>query len=196
MGVSWGDWNSPLCSAHGPRNRVKRYPVNVVQDQLDGIMTQSMTEWSLVLLCLSLASAFGGGLFEHVVLTPLWSASPPSSFAIIQRGTGVPLQRFWIPVHGAITLFMLLSLFLAWDDMTVRRLLLVGLASYTIMRVWSGTYFIREMLAFQKIPLNSAPSTELSARVSRWTYWSWYREPLDIITLVCSLLALFWLNRA
>ncbi|HKC96022.1 MAG TPA: hypothetical protein VKB81_18550 [Nitrospira sp.] len=155
-----------------------------------------MTEWSLVLLCLSLASAFGGGLFEHVVLTPLWSASPPSSFAIIQRGTGVPLQRFWIPVHGAITLFMLFSPFLAWDDMTVRRLLLVGLASYTIMRVWSGTYFIREMLAFQKIPLNSAPSTELSARVSRWTYWSWYREPLDIITLVCSLLALFWLNRA
>ena len=122
---------------------MKRYPVNVVQDQLDGIMTQSMTEWSLVLLCLSLASAFGGGLFEHVVLTPLWSASPPSSFAIIQRGTGVPLQRFWIPVHGAITLFMLLSLFLAWDDMTVRRLLLVGLASYTIMRVWSGTWLFK-----------------------------------------------------
>jgi hypothetical protein len=159
-------------------------------------MTQTLTEWSLVLLCLSMASAFGGGLFEHVVLTPLWSASPPSSFAIIQPGTGVPLQRFWIPVHGAITLFMLSSLFLAWDDITVRDLLFVGLASYTIMRVWSGMFFIREMLAFQKIPLNSAPSTELSMRVARWTYWTWYREPLDIITFVCSLLALFGVNRS
>jgi hypothetical protein len=160
------------------------------------VMTHTVAEWSLVLLCLSVASAFGGGLFEHIVLTPLWSASPPSSFAIIQAGTGVPLQRFWVPVHVAITLFMISSLFLAWNDITVRGLLFVGLASYTIMRIWSGIFFIREMLAFQKIPVNSAPSVELSERVARWTYWTWFREPLDIITLICSLLALFWLNRS
>jgi hypothetical protein len=158
-------------------------------------MTPHLAEWSLILLCLSLASSFGGGLFEHIVLTPLWSASPPSSFAVIQHGTGVPLQRFWIPVHVAITLFMLSSLVLAWNDITVRSFLLVGLASYTIMRIWSGMFFIREMLAFQKIPYNSAPSAELSARVARWKYWTWYREPLDIITFVSSLLALSWLNR-
>jgi hypothetical protein len=159
-------------------------------------MTQTVAEWSLVLLCVSIAGAFGGGLFEHIVLTPLWSASPPSSFAIIQQGTGVPLQRFWIPVHVAITLFMFSSLFLTWNDITVRNLLFIGLASYMIMRVWSGIFFIREMLAFQKIPLDSAPSAELFGRVARWTYWTWYREPLDVITLVCSLLALFWLNRS
>ena len=140
-----------------------------------------------------MAGAFGGGLYEHIVLTPLWSASPPSSFSIIRPGTGVPLQRFWIPVHAAITSFILLTLFLTWNDIAVRRLLLIGLASYIVMRVWSGLFFIPEMLAFQKIPL-SAPSPELSARVARWTYWSWFREPLDIISLLCSLLALYWLR--
>src|SRR3989475_7727319 len=65
-----------------------------------------------MLLCFSLAGSFGGGLYEHIVLTPIWSAAPPSSFAIIQRGTGVPLQRFWIPVHAAITGFILWALFL------------------------------------------------------------------------------------
>jgi hypothetical protein len=77
---------------------------------------------------------------------------------------------------------MLLTLFSTWNDITVRRLLLIGLASYVVMRVWSGLFFIREMLAFQKIPVDSAPSAELSARVTRWTYWTWFREPLDIIS--------------
>ncbi len=158
-------------------------------------MEIDLSQWSLILLCFSMAGAFGGGLYEHIVLTPLWSRSPPSSFSIIQRGMGVPLQRFWIPVHVAITMFILLALFLTWNDVTVRRLLLIGLASYAIMRVWSGLFFIREMLAFQKIPPDSAPSAELSARVARWTYWTWFREPLDMISLLCFLLALYWLER-
>jgi len=147
-----------------------------------------------MLLCLSMALAIGGGLYEHLVLTPLWSASPPSSFAMIQPGTGVPLQKFWIPVHTAITVFLMLSLFFTWRQMEVRRLLLIGLGSYIVMRVWSGLFFIRERLAFQHVPLDAPPSAELSARVARWTFWTWFREPLDIISFVCFLFALSWLR--
>ncbi len=154
----------------------------------------TLAAWSVMLLCLSMACAIGGGLYEHLVLTPLWSASPPASFAIIQPRTGVPLQRFWIPVHAAITLFLILSLALTWSQVEVRRLLLLGLGSYIVMRVWSGLYFIREMLAFQQVPLDSPPSAELSARVASWTFWTWFREPLDIISCVCFLFALAWLR--
>lgn len=157
-------------------------------------MEADLALWSLVLLCFAMAGAIGGGLFEHIVLTPIWSAEPPSSFAIIQPGTGVPLQRFWIPVHAAITLFVLTTLSLTWTNVPVRRLLLIGVASYVVMRAWSGVYFIREMLAFQRIPVDSVPSAELTTRVSRWTYWSWFREPLDIITFACFLLALYRLR--
>ncbi len=69
-------------------------------------MTMVLAQWVLILLCFSMAGALGGGLYEDIVLTPLWSRSPPSSFAIIQHGTGVPLQRFWIPVHAAITVII------------------------------------------------------------------------------------------
>jgi hypothetical protein len=158
-------------------------------------MKAVVAQWSLILLCFSMAAAIGGGLYEHIVLTPLWSNSPPSSFCIIQPTTGVPLQRFWIPVHTAITLFIILALVMTWSDMTVRRLLLVVLVSYIVMRVWSGLFFIPEMLAFQKVPLDSGPSAELSARVSKWTFWTWFREPLDIISFLFSLLALYWLKR-
>jgi hypothetical protein len=156
----------------------------------------TMTVASLVLLCCSLAAALGGGIYEQVVLTPLWRRSPPQSFAVIQPGTGVPLQRFWIPVHAAITVFFLASLVLAWRDVPVRELLLAALVSYIIMRAWSGFYFIPEMLAFQRVPLDAAPSSELTARVARWTFWSPFREPLDLVSFGCVALALVKLNQA
>jgi hypothetical protein len=65
-------------------------------------MKMNLAKWSLILLCFSMASAIGGGLYEHIVITPIWSASVPSSFSIIQPDTGVPLQNFWLPVHAAI----------------------------------------------------------------------------------------------
>ena len=150
---------------------------------------------SLVLLCFSLAAALGGGFYEHAVLTPLWRKAPPQSFSVIQPGTGVPLQQFWIPVHAAITVFFVSSLVLAWRDLPVRQLLLVALASYTVMRAWSGVYFIPEMLKFQRVPLDAAPSADLTARVARWTFWSWFREPLDVVSFACAVLALFQLDR-
>ena len=170
---------------------------NVVATREDLVNRHSASaraKWTLVLLCFSMAAAIGGGLFEHLVLVPIWSASPPTSFAIIQPDTGVPLQSFWIPVHGAITVFIVLSLFLTWRQPRVRRLLLIGLCSYIVMRAWSFAFFIPEMLAFQQIPTGAAPSVELSARVQSWTLWSVFREPLDVVTFLSWLLALSWLG--
>jgi hypothetical protein len=145
---------------------------------------------SLVLLAMSLAAALGGGFYEHLVLTPLWRRSPPQSFAVIQPGTGVPLQRFWIPVHAAITVFFVSSLILVWRDPAVRQLLLIALGSYVVMRAWSGVYFIPEMLAFQRVPIDAPPTHALTARVARWTFWSPFREPLDVVSFTCVVLAL------
>ena len=158
-------------------------------------MKATVAKWSLVLLCASMGAAIGGGLYEHIVLTPIWAASPPASFTIIQPDTGVPLQRFWIPVHAGITVFVLVALFATWKDVKVRRLLIVGLASYIVMRGWSGVYFIPEMLASQQVAPDTPPSAALSERVSRWTGMTVWREPLDVISFLSFSLALFWQRR-
>jgi hypothetical protein len=115
-------------------------------------MKKRLSMWSLIGLCFSMAAAIGGGLYEQLVLVPLRTASPPSSFSVIQPETGVPLQRFWIPVHVGIPLFLIAGLAATWKDLRVRRILMVGTASYVAMRVWRGLFFIPEMLAFQQIP--------------------------------------------
>lgn len=152
-------------------------------------MRKDLSGWSLLALCLALALAVGGGLYEHVVLMPLWSGNPPGSFAIIQPDTGVPQQRFWIPIHAAITVAFVAALAATWRERAVRQMLLVGVASYVLMRLWSALYFIPEMLAFQGMRLDSPTSADVLSRVHRWTSLTWWREPLDVLSFLCALLA-------
>jgi hypothetical protein len=157
-------------------------------------MTTHLALWSLVFLCFSMATALGGVLCEHIVLTPRWSTSPASGFPVMRRAGRASLWRFWFPVHLAIAVSILLALFWTWSDIRVRSVLLTGLVSYTIMRLWNGLVFIRELLAFQENPSYSASPAEHSARVAEWTYWTWFRGPLNVVSFLCVLLALYWLK--
>lgn len=148
------------------------------------------SELTLLFAGLAEALAVGGGFYESVVVMPQWSARPPASFAIIQERTGVPLQRFWIPVHVLITVGLLVSLAANWKAPDRRWLILAALASYAVMRAWSFAYFIPEMLSFQKAALDAPSTPELLDRVRRWTRLTWFREPLDLFTLLSLLLAL------
>ena len=62
------------------------------------------------------------------------------------------------------------------------------------MRTWSVVFFIPEMLAFQQIPAAAPPTPELDTRVAGWIFWTVFREPLDVFSLLCAL-ALRWFRR-
>ena len=61
--------------------------------------------WLLVLL---LGTSFGAGLYESLVVVPMWRESPPETW--VNTGTA-----FWAFVTGGpLTLVLLVSLFVAW----------------------------------------------------------------------------------
>jgi hypothetical protein len=149
-----------------------------------------IANFSLLFACFSVALAVGGGMYESIVVMPQWSGQPPASFALIQKGTGVPLQRFWIPVHILITIGLVASLIANWKYADRRSLIIIAVISYLAMRAWSFTYFIPEMLRFQNIPLDQPQTAALLDRVRTWNRLTWFRDPLDLITQFCLLIAL------
>lgn len=156
-----------------------------------------MTRWRealmvpcLIVLCMGMGAALGGGVYEGIVLTPLWSANPPGSFTLIQPGSGVPLQTFWIPAHGVISIAVVASFFLCWQRRDVRDSVAVGFAAYVAMRAWSFAYFIPEMLEFQSVTPDTPHSADLVERVESWITLTWWRMPLDVIALAAFLFAL------
>lgn len=144
--------------------------------------------WSptLVLLAITAFTAcasIGGGLYEFLVLDPVWPSRP----AIVQpRNGGVSRRRFWIPAHGAFEIALIASLVATWSHPDVRAALLVALVSHLAMRVWSFVDLIPKAAAFEKVD----PATVDRADAVRWSRRSLLRLPLDAIACAAVFTAL------
>jgi len=140
------------------------------------------------LLLVGLAGALalislGGGLYEFSVVDPFWPRRPD----LIQpdRG-GISRRRFWIPVHVAFEVALVVALVLSWSAADLRFWLLVAFASHGVMRIWSAFDFIPKALAFERA--EPGKITEGAAR--SWTRRSLLRLPLDMVTCGAMLYAL------
>lgn len=132
----------------------------------------------------------GGGIFEEIVVAPVWSASPPTSFALIQGPNGLSLTSFWIPFHIAANIFLVITLVLNWQYQVRRNYLLIVLAIYLVIRVATFAYFAPEIIAFEKTLAQGPFSPELEARAELWTTLSWFRTIGEIGINILLLLAI------
>jgi hypothetical protein len=152
-------------------------------------ITAALAFWCLLALCLAMAAAAGGGLYEHAVLTRSWGSS------VWAETGGASLRRFWIPVHGAIAFFGTAALMLSWHQPAVRNRMLIGLVAYTLVRAWSGLYLIPERMELEKLSLDSIATEAIHERLLAWQFWSGFREPIAFIALLCFLQAAALLRR-
>ncbi|MDT5266159.1 MAG: hypothetical protein QOI90_2785 [Mycobacterium sp.] len=128
-------------------------------------------------------ATLGGGLYEYLVLDPVWPGRP----AIIQAPYGgVSRRRFWIPMHSAFEVTLVGAVVVTWGRADVRTAILVALASHVVMRVWSLIDFVPKAVAFEK----ADPAVIERAAAVRWTRRSLLRLPLDVLTCVAALVAL------
>jgi len=133
----------------------------------------------VLLACASL----GGGIYESVVLDPVWPGRP----AIIQpQHGGVSRRRFWIPVHGAVEVALVAAVIVTWGHPDVRTPVLIAFASHAVVRIWSLVDLVPKVVAFQK----ADPAVIQRDAAVRWTRRSLLRLPLDVVTCVAALAAL------
>lgn len=150
-------------------------------------MAEILLPATVLATALALVS-LGGAFYEYSVVDPFWPRRPD----IIQpaRG-GISRKRFWIPVHVAFELALIVSLIAGWSHAPVRAWLLTALVSHAAMRLWSAVDFIPKALAFERLEPDAI--TEASAR--SWTHRSLLRLPLDLVTCGAMLAALLAVGR-
>ena len=76
------------------------------------MMKRLNTRIVLWLFVLSATFLIGGGIFEHVVLTPLWAGSPPES--VTQWQYGVVQAKFFVVASSLYYLFLLALIITLW----------------------------------------------------------------------------------
>jgi len=121
-----------------------------------------------------LCAIVGGGIYEHLVIDPVWPRRPD----LIQpnRG-GISRGRFWMPAHAILGIVLICSLILSWKLPTVRIWLLMALAVHVALRIWSALDFIPKALAFEKASVVDETAAQ------RWTRRSQFRLPIELLTL-------------
>lgn len=143
-----------------------------------------------VLLAAWFVMAFmvGGGIYENLVLNAAWPSNP----SLIQPELGgVNRKVFWIPLHALMTLLLPIAIWLYWSEKTVRRLLLLSLAFYLIVRIWSILYFIPVALEFEAMQVQPIEQAKLA---ETWVALSPVRSVLSLAATVCLTICIFGAN--
>lgn len=133
------------------------------------------------------AIGVGGGLYETILIDPVWPSNP----RIIQPAQGgIRRARFWIPAHAFYELALIVSLIFSWSLGDVRYWLLAALTLQIVMRAWSFAVFIPKALAFEEC----APEEVAIADAKAWTRWSRLRIPLSLLSVLATSAALIRLG--
>jgi hypothetical protein len=142
-------------------------------------VAQALVAGAAFLAC----AGVGGAVYEGLVLDPVWPNRP----AIVQpRNGGVSRRRFWIPVHAALEVALVVATIACWGARDVRTALLIALASHLVMRGWTLADLGPKAVAFER----ADPATIERATARRWVRRSRMRLALDAVTCVAALTAL------
>jgi hypothetical protein len=128
------------------------------------------------------------GTWQRFFQMPKWFADPPASFTLIRKQSK-KAKMFWIPLSALFILFAGAALIFNWQYIQVRNYIMLGLASYALTGILSGMYFVREVIAFTKIPPDAPKTQELLWRTETWLRWTTIRDVLQLFAAIFLTLA-------
>jgi hypothetical protein len=129
------------------------------------------------------------GLYMRTRVIPTWFADMPRSFARIR--TEAP--KGWIPLQAFFAMAFIGALISNWDNAMIRLLLLLVLVCYIVIVVSTGVYFVKEILAFKKLPADVKITEALRQRAARWQTLTTWRNILQVFGAGLLVVSCFYL---
>lgn len=138
---------------------------------------------SLVIATLMLGVIFVAGVRERVVNIPQWFADPPASFELIRKQAPAA-TRFWIPVQIIFLVALVLAFISNWKHHDVRLMMIFGTAAFLFVIVLTAAYYVKEVMAFSKMPVDAPITEDLLRRVNTWFRTTIIRNIIQGVALV------------
>ena len=123
------------------------------------------------------------GTYQRIVEMPKWFSNPPLSFELIRKQSK-KARLFWITVSVLFMISICSALILNWQYMETRVHIIGAIICFSLTGILSGLFFVKEVIAFTKIPMNAAPTPALIQRVKFWLRWTSVRDVLQILAAI------------
>jgi hypothetical protein len=160
--------------------------------------TMRVARGFLAIFGMLLGIAIGGGLYEQLVVMPLWSAAPPESvlsyyqhnvanprFALNQGGT------FWAFVMPLLTLSAIGTLLSGLRTRREHRKWRIGAVVLSLcLIVVTGVWFIPNIRRLLGDEVTSMPAGAVVNLTTLWVRLNWIRSLLFLISWIAALRAL------
>lgn len=117
----------------------------------------------------------GAGIFETAVIIPKWTASPPESLQIFKGEYGIDLKIFWIVMHSVHEITFIVAIVFCWQIDGIREWLLLLFGAHFAVRIWTLTYFVPNIMEFQKIAQTGETAPDILERTTRWRNLNYVR---------------------
>lgn len=156
-------------------------------------MKNNLVKWLILAFAFALGIHIGGGIYETVVVLPVWTAS-----AEIARNWNsnpnfvIDNGRFFIfatPIAGILALLLLVS---GWKSPPPLRFWLrLGAGIYLLVVVITILYFVPEQLALRgREATQGLSDTEILSRANRWVMLNYVRIAVAMVVVFATLKAL------
>lgn len=132
--------------------------------------------------------AIAGG-YERAFNMPKWFANPPVSFSLINKQSK-NAQLFWIPVQILFIVSFIIATITNWQFIAMRLYLIIAFACFLLVVISTVAYFLKEILAFSKMPAITPVTPVLQQRADQWLRLTTFRNILQFISLVMLVIAL------
>ena len=137
------------------------------------LLTAMITMWVAVIV----------GTYQRIFEMPKWFKNPPVSFELIRKQSK-KARIFWIPLSALFMTSICLSLILNWQLPEVRNYLIASISCFALTGILSGIYFVKEVIAFSKIPVDVPATPELLGRIKFWLRWTTVRDVLQFLAAI------------
>jgi uncharacterized iron-regulated membrane protein len=148
----------------------------------------TMNETLLLIATILMWIAVIVGTYQRIFEMPKWFAKPPASFELIRKQSK-KARMFWIPLSASFMISIGVSLILNWNFPEVRNYIMAAMACFGLTGALSGIYFVKEVIAFTKIPVNAPLTTKLQNRINFWLRWTTVRDVLQFFAAIFVTLA-------
>jgi len=123
------------------------------------------------------------GSYQRIVELPKWFSNPPASFELI-RTQSKKARSFWIPLSILIMISICTSAVLYWKDFDLRIHILGALGCFVLTGILSAGFFVKEVIAFTKMPADAPQTPELLHRTKFWLRWTTIRDILQLFAAI------------
>ena len=121
----------------------------------------------------------GGGVFEHLVLTPLWAGSPPESVTSWPHGV---VQARFFGIISPLCFLLSVGLIIAswWMPRGPRKWSLIAAISMLVLGVSTVAFFLPILQNTIGTRGEGLSPAEITRQVNQFINWNWVRWTLSI----------------